>query len=303
MKRTHAMKLSAFMVAVFLSASLAGLSAAASAQTLKKIADNQKITVSYRESSVPFSYLIGPKKAVGFAVDLTDAIVEDVRKRLKNPRLEVAYLPVTSQNRIPLLLNGSYDLECGSTTHNTTRSQDVDFAITHFYAGTRLLVKKASGIKNYADLAGKTVASTTGTTNSQFIRKYSTDHHLNLQFLLGRDHDDGLLMVENDRAVAFAMDDILLVGLRANAQNPAELEVVGDLLQVEPYACMLRKDDPEFKKLVNGTLARLMKSGEFTRLYNKWFMSPIPPKGMNLNLPMSAQLKANLKALSDAPAM
>lgn len=303
MKRTHAMKLSAFMVAVFLSASLAGLSAAASAQTLKKIADNQKITVSYRESSVPFSYLIGPKKAVGFAVDLTDAIVEDVRKRLKNPRLEVAYLPVTSQNRIPLLLNGSYDLECGSTTHNTTRSQDVDFAITHFYAGTRLLVKKASGIKNYADLAGKTVASTTGTTNSQFIRKYSTDHHLNLQFLLGRDHDDGLLMVENDRAVAFAMDDILLVGLRANAQNPAELEVVGDLLQVEPYACMLRKDDPEFKKLVNGTLARLMKSGEFTRLYNKWFMSPIPPKGVNLNLPMSAQLKANLKALSDAPAM
>lgn len=297
------MKLSAFMVAVFLSASLAGLSAAASAQTLKKIADNQKITVSYRESSVPFSYLIGPKKAVGFAVDLTDAIVEDVRKRLKNPRLEVAYLPVTSQNRIPLLLNGSYDLECGSTTHNTTRSQDVDFAITHFYAGTRLLVKKASGIKNYADLAGKTVASTTGTTNSQFIRKYSTDHHLNLQFLLGRDHDDGLLMVENDRAVAFAMDDILLVGLRANAQNPAELEVVGDLLQVEPYACMLRKDDPEFKKLVNGTLARLMKSGEFTRLYNKWFMSPIPPKGVNLNLPMSAQLKANLKALSDAPAM
>ena len=246
---------------------------------------------------------MGPKKAVGFAVDLTDAIVEDVRKRLKNPRLEVAYLPVTSQNRIPLLLNGSYDLECGSTTHNTTRSQDVDFAITHFYAGTRLLVKKASGIKNYADLAGKTVASTTGTTNSQFIRKYSTDHHLNLQFLLGRDHDDGLLMVENDRAVAFAMDDILLVGLRANAQNPAELEVVGDLLQVEPYACMLRKDDPEFKKLVNGTLARLMKSGEFTRLYNKWFMSPIPPKGVNLNLPMSAQLKANLKALSDAPAM
>ena len=303
MKRTHAMKLSAFMVAVFLSASLAGLSAAASAQTLKKIADNQKITVSYRESSVPFSYLIGPKKAVGFAVDLTDAIVEDVRKKLKNLRLEVAYLPVTSQNRIPLLLNGSYDLECGSTTHNTTRSQDVDFAITHFYAGTRLLVKKASGIKNYADLAGKTVASTTGTTNSQFIRKYSTDHHLNLQFLLGRDHDDGLLMVENDRAVAFAMDDILLVGLRANAQNPAELEVVGDLLQVEPYACMLRKDDPEFKKLVNGTLARLMKSGEFTRLYNKWFMSPIPPKGVNLNLPMSAQLKANLKALSDAPAM
>ncbi|MEO7954861.1 MAG: transporter substrate-binding domain-containing protein [Polaromonas sp.] len=279
------------------------LTGTASAQTLKKVADNNKITVSYRESSVPFSYLIGSKTAVGFAVELTDAIVDDVRKKLKKPNLEVAYMPVTSQNRIPLLVNGTYDLECGSTTNNTARGKDVTFAINHFYTGTRLLVKKSSGIKNYADLAKKTVASTTGTTNAQVIRKYSADKNLDMQLILGKDHDDSLLLVENDRAVAFAMDDILLFGLKANSKNPDALEVVGDSLQVEPYACMLRKDDPEFQKLVDGTIARLMKSGEFTRMYNKWFMSPIPPKGVNLNLPMSEQLKANLTALSDKPAM
>ena len=294
------MKLSILTTAVLL---CAGLATTASAQTLKKVADSNKITVSYRESSVPFSYLIGSTKAVGFSVELTEAIIDDVRAKLKKPNLEVAYMPVTSQNRIPLLVNGTYDLECGSTTNNIARGKDVAFAINHFYTGTRLLAKKTSGIKNYADLTGKTVSSTTGTTNAQVIRKYSAEKNLNLQLILGKDHDDSLLLVENDRAVAFAMDDILLFGLMANSKNPAALEVVGDSLQVEPYACMLRKDDPEFRKLVDGTLTRLMKSGEFTKLYAKWFMSPIPPKGVNLNLPMSPQLKANLKALSDAPAM
>ena len=281
----------------------AGVTASASAQTLEKIAKNNKITVSYREASVPFSYLIGSTKAVGFSVEMTEAIVDDVRKKLKKPNLEVAYMPVTSQNRIPLLVNGTYDLECGSTTNNTVRGKDVTFAINHFYTGTHLLTKKSSGIKNYADLAKKTVASTTGTTNAQVIRKYSADKNLDMQLILGKDHDDSLLLVESDRAVAFAMDDILLFGLKANSKNPDALEVVGDSLQVEPYACMLRKDDPEFQKLVDGTITRLMKSGEFTKLYDKWFMTPIPPKGVNLNLPMSAQLKANLKALSDKPAM
>ena len=275
----------------------------ASAQTLKKVADSNKITVSYREASVPFSYLIGSTKAVGFSVELTEAIIDDVRKKLKKPGLEVAYMSVTSQNRIPLLVNGTYDLECGSTTNNTARAKDVTFAVNHFYTGTRLLTKKSSGIKNYEDLAKKTVASTTGTTNAQVIRKYNTDKNLDMQLILGKDHDDSLLLVENDRAMAFAMDDILLFGLMANSKNPAALEVVGDSLQVEPYACMLRKDDPEFKKLVDGTLARLMKSGEFSKMYTKWFMSPIPPKGVNLNLPMSEPLKANLKSLSDKPAL
>ena len=294
------MKLSKLMTAALLTA---GMAAAASAQTLQKVGDSNKITVSYREASVPFSYLIGSTKAVGFSVELTEAIVDDVRRKLKKPNLEVATMPVTSQNRIPLLVNGTYDLECGSTTNNSTRAKDVAFATNHFYTGTRLLTKKSSGIKNYADLAKKTVASTTGTTNAQVIRKYSADNNLDLQLILGKDHDDSLLLVENDRALAFAMDDILLFGLMANSKNPAALEVVGDSLQVEPYACMLRKDDPEFKKLVDGTINRLMKSGEFEKMYSKWFASPIPPKGVNLNLPMSEQLKANLMATSDAPAM
>lgn len=281
----------------------AGLATTAGAQTLQKIADANKITVSYREASVPFSYLIGSSKAVGFSVELSEAIIDDVRKKLKKPNLEVAYMPVTSQNRIPLLVNGTYDLECGSTTNNTARAKDVAFSTNIFYTGTRLLVKKSSGIKNYADLAKKTVASTTGTTNAQVIRKYNADKKLDMQLVLGKDHDDSLLLVESDRAVAFAMDDILLFGLIANSKDPASLQVVGDSLQVEPYACMVRKDDPEFKKLVDGTLNRMMKSGEFTRLYTKWFMGPIPPKGVNLNLPMGAELKANLKALSDKPAM
>jgi ABC-type amino acid transport substrate-binding protein len=294
------MKFSLLMTAALLATGLAGN---AGAQTLQKIADANKITVSYREASVPFSYLIGSKTAIGFSVELADAIVDDVRKKTKKPNLEVAYMAVTSQNRIPLMVNGTIDLECGSTTNNSTRAKDVTFSTNIFYTGTRLLTKKDSGIKNYADLAGKTVASTTGTTNAQVIRKYSADKKLDMQIVLGKDHDDSLLLVENDRAKAFAMDDILLFGLRANSKNPAALEVVGDSLQVEPYACFMRKDDPEFKKLVDGALARLMKTGEFNRLYTKWFMSPIPPKGVNLNLPMSAELKDNLKAMSDKPAL
>lgn len=272
------------------------------AQTLKKVADSNKITVSYRESSVPFSYLISPTKPVGFAVELTDAVVDDVRKKLKKPMLNVAQIPVTAQNRIPLLVNGTYDLECGSTTNNAARGKEVSFAVSHFYTGTRLLTKKGSNIKNYSDLKGKTVTTTMGSTNEKVLRKYGVDNNLDMQILLAKDYGDSLRLVEDDRAAAFAMDDILLFGLRANSRNPASLEVVGDTLQVEPYGCMLRKDDPEFKKLVDGTITRLMKSGEFAKLYSKWFESPIPPKGVNLGMPMSAQLKKNLKAPSDQPA-
>ncbi|MFT4992819.1 MAG: ABC-type amino acid transport substrate-binding protein, partial [Polaromonas sp.] len=245
------MKLSTLMTAALLAA---GLATTASAQTLKKVADSNKITVSYRESSVPFSYLISATKAVGFSVDLTEVIIDDVRKKLNKPTLDVARVAVTSQNRIPLLVNGTYDLECGSTTNNSARGKDVAFSINIFYTGTRLLTKKLSNIKNYADLAKKTVASTTGTTNAQVMRKFNADQNLDMQLILGKDHDDSLLLVESDRAVAFAMDDILLFGLIANSRNAASLEVVGDSLQVEPYACMMRKDDPEFKALVDGTI-------------------------------------------------
>ncbi|SMF05392.1 transporter substrate-binding domain-containing protein [Pseudogulbenkiania subflava] len=296
------MKTKKLMTTALISAGLACTLPAVAASTLEKVAASNKITVSYREAAVPFSYFPGTDKAVGFSVDLTNAIVDDVRKKLKKPNLEVATIPVTSQNRILLLVDGTYDLECGSTTNNAARGKDVAFAISHFYAGTRLLAKKTAHITSYADLAKKTVASTAGSTNEKVIRQYNADNHLDMQFVLGKDYGDALQLVESDQAVALALDDILLFGLKANAKNPDSFEVVGDALQVEPYGCMLRKDDPEFKKLVDGTLARLMKSGEFTRLYNKWFESPIPPKGMNLNMPMGAQLKANLSALSDKPA-
>jgi ABC-type amino acid transport substrate-binding protein len=297
------MKVPNLMTTALLGAGLVTALSPVGAQTLRKIADSNKITVSYRESSVPFSYLISPNKHVGFAVDLTDAIVDDVRKKLKKPNLEVARIPVTGQNRIPLLVNGTYDLECGSTTNNAARGKEVSFAVSHFYTGTRLLTKKVSNIKNYGDLKGKTVTTTTGSTNEKVLRKCSADNNLDMQIVLGKDYGDSVQLVEEDRALAFAMDDILLFGLRANSRNPTSLEVVGETLQVEPYGCMLRKDDPEFKKLVDGTITRLMRSGEFARLYSRWFESPIPPKGMSLGMPMSEQLKRNLKTLSDQPAL
>ena len=293
------MKFSASMAAVLLAAVTTGAQAA---DTLAKIAETGKITLAYRESSVPFSYLAGGDKPVGFSVELSNAVADAVKKKLNKPNLEVALMPVTSQNRIPLISNGTVDLECGSTTNNTARAKDVAFAVNHFYTGTRLLVKKSSKIRNYADLAKKTVASTTGTTNALVLRKYNTEQNLDMDIVLGKDHADAFLLVESDRAVAFAMDDILLFGLMANAKNPADFEVVGDALQVEPYACMLAKDDPAFKKLVDDTFIGLMKSGEFEKMYTRWFLQPIPPKGVPLNLPMSPQLRENIQAPNDKPA-
>ncbi|MBK7653952.1 MAG: transporter substrate-binding domain-containing protein [Betaproteobacteria bacterium] len=280
-----------------------GLCAAVQAQsndTLKKIADSGKMVVAYRESSVPFSYLDGVKP-IGFSEELTAQVVKAVQEKI-GKIVTVEHQAVTSANRIPLLQNGTIDLECGSTTNNSLRGKDVTFAINHFYTGTRLVVKKSSKIKKYADLKGKTVASTTGTTNVVVLRKYNQENKLDMNLVMGKDHSDSFLLVEQDRAVAFGMDDILLFGLVANAKNPADFEVVGDSLQVEPYACMLRKDDPAFKQLVDNTFKDLMKSGAFEKMYNKWFMSPIPPKGMNLNLPMAKELRDNLKAMSDKPA-
>jgi glutamate/aspartate transport system substrate-binding protein len=283
---------------------LAAFTLQANAQdTLKKVADSGRISVAYRESSVPFSYIAGAGKPVGFSVELTNAIVEEVKRRTGKPGLQVDYVPVTSQNRIPLLTNGTVDIECGSTTNNSTRGKDVAFAINHFYTGTRLLTKKTSRISNYANLAGKSVSSTTGTTNAQVMRKYNADNNLNMNIMLAKDHSDAMLLVDADRAVAFAMDDILLFGLMATAKSPGEWEVVGDSLQVEPYACMLRKDDPQFKALVDGVIGGMMKSGDFERLYTRWFTAPIPPNNINLRLPMAQQLRDNLKNLSDKPAL
>lgn len=272
------------------------------ASTLAKVAESGSITVSYRESSVPFSYLDGTKP-VGFAMDLCSHIVDAVKAKLKKPDLKVQLQAVTSANRMPLVANGTVDLECGSTTNNSVRREQVEFTINHFYTGTRLLTKKSSGIKNWADLKGKHVSTTTGTTNFQVLRKYNVDHKLDLDVLTGKDHADSMLLVESDRAVAFAMDDILLYGLAATAKNPADWVVVGDALQVEPYAIMLRKNDPEFKKLVDDTMVSVIKSGEFERLYKKWFQSPIPPRGVNLNVPMSDALRQLVAAPTDKPAL
>jgi len=275
----------------------------AGADTLKKIEERGKFSLGYRESSIPFSYVAGPGKPVGMAQDIAQAVVNEVRRQSAKKVFEVEYVAVTSANRIPLLQNGTIDIECGSTTNNTTRGKDVAFAINHFYTGTRLLTKKNSGIANYADLKGKPVASTSGTTNAMVLRKYNQEHQLDVAMMMAKDHADGMLLVDNGRATAFAMDDILLYGLIASAKNPAEWQVVGDALQVEPYACMLRKDDPKFKALVDKVIADMMKSGEFDRLYARWFQSPIPPNNTNLQVPMSPQLRQNVKLRSDKPAV
>ncbi|GAP38082.1 amino acid ABC transporter substrate-binding protein [Piscinibacter sakaiensis] len=285
---------------------LAVAAGAAQAQvppTLDKVKAAGSITVAYRESSIPFSYLGADGKPVGFGWEICGKVVDQVRRATGLPGLKVETQAVTSQNRIPLLQNGTIDIECGSTTNNSDRGKQVAFAINYFYTGTRLLVKADSGIKTLADLKGRKVVSTTGTTNYQVLRKANGDQKLDFELLGAKDHAESALMVQTGRADAFGMDDILLYGLRASAQNPAELAVVGEALQVEPYAIMVRKDDPAFKKLVDDTLTALIKSGEFETLYRKWFQSPIPPKNINLNAPMSRELADNLKALSDKPAL
>jgi glutamate/aspartate transport system substrate-binding protein len=270
--------------------------------TLDKVKASGSISVAYRESSIPFSYLGADAQPTGFGWEICGRIVEQVKQATGRADLKVTTQAVTSQNRIPLMQNGTIDIECGSTTNNSERAKQVAFAINYFYTGTRLLVKAGSPVRSLADLKGRKVVSTTGTTNYQILRKINAERNLGFELLGAKDHAESALLVQQGRADAFGMDDILLYGLRASASNPAELDVVGEAVQVEPYAIMLRRDDPAFKKLVDDTLAGLMKSGEFEALYKKWFQSPIPPRGINLNAPMSQELRDNLKALSDKPA-
>jgi ABC-type amino acid transport substrate-binding protein len=290
---------------VFASLALAAIAPVQAQQppTLDKIKSSGTITVAYRESSIPFSYLGGDAQPTGFGWEICQRIVAEAKKATGRNDLKVQTQSVTSQNRIPLLVNGTIDIECGSTTNNSDRAKQVAFATNYFYTGTRFLVKADSPVKALADLKGKKVVSTTGTTNYQVLRKVNNEQGLGFDLLAAKDHAESALMVQSGRAEAFGMDDILLYGLKASAANPAELAVVGDPIQVEPYAIMLRKDDPGFKKLVDDTLASMMKSGEFEALYKKWFQSPIPPKGINLSAPMSKELRDNMKALSDKPAM
>jgi len=270
--------------------------------TLKKLKDGGSITLGIRESSYPLSYLDAGQQPVGYHIDICNRIVDAVRTRLKLPTLKVQHQAVTSQNRIPLVANGTVDLECGSTTNNEARQKQVAFAPTTFVTNVRMAVKKSSGIRSLDQLKGKPVATTTGTTSVQLMRAHEKGKGIDFKEVYGKDHADAFLMLETDRAVAFVMDDNLLAGLIASAKAPADYAIVGEVLSVEPIAIMLRRDDPVFKKLVDDTVAGLMKSGELDKLYARWFMSPIPPKGVTLNFPMSEQLKALIKAPSDAPA-
>jgi glutamate/aspartate transport system substrate-binding protein len=283
-------------------ASLLALLPTAWAQTLDKVKASGSIAVAYRESSIPFSYLDDKAQPTGFGWEICQRIVDEVKKATGRADLKVTTQAVTSANRIPLLMNGTIDIECGSTTNNSDRAKQVAFATNYFYTGTRLLVKAGSPVKSVADLRGRKVVSTTGTTNFRIMRALNDERNLGFELIGAKDHAESQLVVGSGRADAFAMDDILLYGLAASAANPAEWAVVGDAIQVEPYAIMLRKDDPAFKALVDGVLARLMDSGEFERLYTRWFQQPIPPKGVNLNAPMPKELRDNLRAKSDKPA-
>jgi len=275
------------IAAVCLPASTAG----AQEGTLKKIQETGTITIGHRESSVPFSYYDDKQQAVGYAMDLCYKIVDAVKKNLKRDKLEVKLQPVTSATRIPLIANGTVDLECGSTTNNLERQKQVSFTITHFVTANRFVSKKSAKLKKLEDLKGKTVVSTSGTTNIKQITELNTEKNLSLNILPAKDHAEAFLMVETGRAAAFVMDDILLYSLVASSKAPADYEISADALSVEPYGIMLRKDDPAFKKVVDDAMTAIYKSGEVNKIYDKWFLKPIPPKSVNLNLPMGAAFK------------
>jgi glutamate/aspartate transport system substrate-binding protein len=279
-----------------------GLQAQAqSSPTLKKIADTGSISLGHRESSIPFSYYDDKQQVVGYSHELMLKAVDAIKADLKKPGLAIKLVPVTSQNRIPLVLNGTVDLECGSTTNNKERAQQVSFSTSIFVVGTRLMTKKDSGIKDFPDLKGKNVVVTAGTTSERLLRKYNEEKQAGMSIISAKDHGESFLTLETGRAVAFMMDDALLYGEKAKAKKPDEWTVVGKPMSEEAYGCMMRKDDPAFKKLVDAAITKAMTSGEAAKIYAKWFQAPIPPKGLNLNWPMSDDLIDLYKAPSDKP--
>lgn len=273
--------------AALITASLAQPALAQESATLSKIKDSGSITLGHRESSIPFSYYDDKQQVVGYSQELMLKVVDAVKAELKLPALNVRMVPVTSQNRIPLVQNGTVDIECGSTSHNAERARQVAFSNSIFVIGTRLMTKKDSGINDFGDLSGKNVVTTAGTTSERLIRKMNEEKKLGMNVISAKDHGEAFLTLETGRAVAFMMDDALLYGEMAKAKRPAEWVVVGTPQSYEAYGCMTRKDDPGFKKVVDAALAKAMTSGEAEAIYKKWFNQPIPPKGLNLNFPMS----------------
>jgi len=262
--------------------------------TLKKIKDSGTITIGHRETSIPFSYLDDKQQPIGYSMDICAAVVEEVKKELGLAQLAVKYNPVTPQTRIPLMSNGTIDLECGSTTNTLTRQKQVGFAPVTFITGTKLLVKKSSKIKSYKDLRNKTVVVTQGTTNERIIKALSDKDNLNIKFLNAKDHGESFLTVESGRAVAFSMDDILLYGLIAKAKTPKDYEVVGDYLSYDPYGMMYRKGDEDFGVVIRRAIGRLMASGDINKIYAKWFLEKLP-SGESMGVPMSPLLKAAIQ--------
>ena len=288
-----------FLVATVLAAAFAAQ--AQTTDTLKKIKDTGSVVMGVRGSSGALSYTLGEGKYVGFHVELCQRALEDIRKQLGLAKLDVKYQEVTSANRIPLVQNGTVDIECGSTTNNEARAKDVAFAHTAYVEEVRILTKVSSGIKGIADLNGKSVATTTGTTSVQLLRKHERATGVDFKEVFGKDHADSFLLLESGRADAFVMDGQIVAGLASKAKNPADYHMVGEVLSVEPIAIMVRKDDPAFLAAVNKTLDGLMKSGEISKIYDKWFMQPIPPTNTKVGLPASEATKGAWKNPNSNP--
>jgi glutamate/aspartate transport system substrate-binding protein len=296
------MKKSILSAAAIVAAAFAVAGTAHAEDTLKKIKDSGAITEGVRESSGALAFTLGDGKYTGFHYDVCAKIISDIQKQLGMAKLETKYQPVTSQNRIPLVQNGTVDLECGSTTNNATRQKDVAFAPTMYVEEVRIATKKSSGIKSIADLNGKTVATTTGTTSVQLLRKNKRAAGMDFKELNGKDHSDSFLLLESGRADAFVMDGQILAGLISKSKSPNDYAIVGEVLSVEPIAIMYRKDDPAFRKAVDDSVRNMIKSGEVAKLYDKWFMQSIPPSNTKVGLPASDMTKAAWANPNDKPA-
>ena len=292
-------RISLGILAVFVGALCTIPAIAQDGSTLKKIKDKKAIVLGVREASHPFSFLDDKQQYVGYSMDLCMKIVDAVKTQLKIPDLKVNFTKVVPSARVQMVMTGDIDLECGSTTNSVERQKQVAFVVTTFFTGTRMLVKTSSRIKGYKDLKGKSVVVTSGTTNERAIKEYNLDETLGMRFIQARDHNEALAALDNGSAVAFPMDDVLLYSTRANAKNPADYAVVGDFLTDEPYGIMLRKGDPAFKKLADDAVIALFKSGEINKIYARWFESPLPPKNINLNMPMNNALKKLISRPND----
>ena len=275
--------------------------AAAHADTLAKIKESGAISLGVRESSGALAFTLGDGKYAGFHTEMAQRIAADLQKQLGLAKMDMKFQPVTSQNRIPLVQNGTVDLECGSTTNNATRQKDVAFAMTTYMEEVRIAVKANSGITSIAQLNGKNVATTTGTTSIQTLRRNERATGMDFKEIFGKDHADSFLLLESGRADAFVMDGQILAGNISRAKSPADFRIVGEVLSVEPIACMMRKDDPAFKKAVDGSIQAMIKSGDLAKLYDKWFVQPIPPTNTRVGLPLSEATKAAWATPNDRP--